>query len=71
MTTKAAPPLLKPCDTFTGSAPGRYMLSFKREGKNLVAFAYHHMAVITLENEKVVIIDFRNNSVQHAGQGLP
>ncbi len=70
MTTKAAPPLLKPCDTFTGSAPGRYMLSFKREGKNLVAFAYHHLAVVTLDNDKVVMIDFGNYAVQLDGEGL-
>ena len=69
MTTKASPPL-KPCDTFTGSTPGRYMLSFKREGANLVAFAYHHLAVVTLDNDKVVMIDFGNYAVQLDGEGL-
>ena len=70
MTTKAAASSLKPCDTFTGSAPGRYMLSFKMEGTNLVAFAYHHLAVVTLTNEKVLMIDFGNYAVQLDGEGL-
>ena len=69
MTTKTAAPL-KPCDTFSGSAAGRYMLSFKREGANLVAFAYHHLAVVTLSNDKVVMIDFGNFAVQLDGEGL-
>ena len=69
MTTKASP-ALKPCDTFIGSAPGRYMLTFKREGANLVAFAYHHLGVVTLSNDKVLMIDFGNYAVQLDGEGL-
>ena len=68
MSTKPLP--LKPCDTFTGSAPGRYMLTFKREGANLVAFAYHHLAVVTLDNDTVLMIDFGNYAVQLDGAGL-
>ena len=69
MTTKASP-APKPCDTFTGSAPGRFMLTFKREGENLVAFAYHHLAVVTLSNDTVLMIDFGNYAVQLDGKGL-
>ena len=46
------------------------MLTFKREGENLVAFAYHHLAVVTLSNDKVLMIDFGNYAVQLDGEGL-
>ena len=42
----------------------------KREGANLVAFAYHHLGVVTLSNDKVVMIDLGNYAVQLDGEGL-
>ena len=69
MTTprNAAP---RACESFTGSSSARYMLTFKREGANLVAFAYIHLSAVTLANDKVVMIDFGAYAVQLDGEGL-